>query len=73
LELVGHLLCPDVSLAFKAVGSSRGIAQTERVINYLEQSDIQAADSEAAVHTESVKVSSELATVTTTLVTNSVS
>lgn len=62
-----------MSLIFKAVGSSRGIAQTERVIKYLEQSDMQAAASEAVVHAESVKVSLELATVTTTLVDDSVS
>jgi hypothetical protein len=64
---------PDVSLIFKAVGSSRGIAQTERVIKYLEQSDVQAAAFEAAVHAESVKVSMELATDTSTLINDSVS
>jgi hypothetical protein len=55
------------------VGSSRGIAQTERVINYLEQSDMRAASCEAGVNAESVKVSLELATVTTTLVSDSIS
>lgn len=63
----------DVSLVFKAVGSSRGIAQTERVINYLEQSDVQATASETAVNAESVNVSLDLETVTTTLVSDSIS
>jgi hypothetical protein len=58
---------------FKAVGSSRGIAQTERVISYLEQSDVRAASCEAEVNAESVKVRLELATVTTIPVSNSIS
>lgn len=36
-------------LLLQAVGSSRGIAQTERVINYLEQSDMRAAAHELAI------------------------
>ncbi|XP_069692273.1 protein wings apart-like [Periplaneta americana] len=36
-------------LTASAVGSSRGIAQTERVINYLEQSDMRAAAHELAI------------------------
>lgn len=58
---------------FKAVGSSRGIAQTQRVINYLEQSDVRAASAEAAAQAESEKVSQELPTDKTMLVNDSVS
>lgn len=55
------------------MGSSRGIAQTERVINYLEQSDARAASCEAGGNAESVKVSLEVAAVTTTPVSDSIS
>lgn len=55
------------------MGSSRGIAQTERVINYLEQSDVRAAQCEAGDNAESVKVSLEVAAVTTTPVSDSIS
>jgi len=55
------------------VGSSRGIAQTERVINYLEQSDMRAASAEAAAQAESAKESLELETDKTMLVNDSVS
>jgi hypothetical protein len=55
------------------VGSSRGIAQTERVINYLEQSDVRAASAEAAAEAESAKVSLELTTDKTMLVNDGVS
>jgi hypothetical protein len=58
---------------FKAVGSSRGIAQTERVINYLEQSDVRAAIAEAAAQADSGMMSLELATDNTVLVNDSVS
>ena len=68
--LAAQFLCVPF---FKAVGSSRGIAQTERVINYLEQSDMRAASAEAAAQAESVKESLELATDKTMLVNDSVS
>jgi hypothetical protein len=58
---------------FKAVGSSRGIAQTERVINYLEQSDMRAASAEAVAEAEREKMSLELATDKIMLVNDSVS
>lgn len=58
---------------FKAVGSSRGIAQTERVINYLEQSDMRAASAELVAEAESAKVSLELATDQIVLADDSVS
>jgi hypothetical protein len=64
---------PNALSVFKAVGSSRGIAQTERVINYLEQSDERAASCEAEDIAESVKVSLEVAAVTTTPVSDSIS
>jgi hypothetical protein len=62
-----------MNLTASAVGSSRGIAQTERVINYLEQSDMRAASAEAAAQAESAKESLELATDKTMLVIDSVS
>jgi len=62
-----------MNLTASAVGSSRGIAQTERVINYLEQSDMRAASAEATAQAESVKESLELATDKTVLVNDSVS
>jgi len=68
--LAAQFLCVPF---FKAVGSSRGIAQTERVINYLEQSDMRAASAEAAAQAESAKESLELATDKTMLVIDSVS
>jgi hypothetical protein len=55
------------------VGSSRGIAQTERVITYLEQSDVRATSCEVGVDAEDVKVSLELATVTTVPISNTIS
>jgi len=68
--LAARFLCVPF---FKAVGSSRGIAQTERVINYLEQSDMRAASAEAAAQAESAKESLELETDKTMLVNDSVS
>ncbi|PNF21759.1 hypothetical protein B7P43_G09875 [Cryptotermes secundus] len=62
-----------MNLTASAVGSSRGIAQTERVINYLEQSDVRAAQCEAGDNAESVKVSLAVAAVTTTPVSDSIS